>query len=112
MYIGANFFASGDPAVNVISAFAVFALAFFIRPIGGIIFGPMADKIGRKKTLLIVLTLMSGSTVLMGVLPTSAAVGLVAPALLILLRLIQGLSAGGELGTINTFIASMCLEGK
>ncbi|BCW35927.1 MFS transporter [Arthrobacter sp. StoSoilA2] len=112
VYIGANFFASGDPAVNVISAFAVFALAFFIRPIGGIIFGPMADKIGRKKTLLIVLTLMSGSTVVMGLLPVSAAVGLLAPALLILLRLIQGVSAGGELGTINTFIAENASKGN
>lgn len=112
VYIGANFFDSDDPAVNVISAFAVFALAFFIRPIGGIVFGPMADKVGRRRTLLIVLTLMSGGTVLMGLLPTAASVGLLAPALLILLRLLQGLSAGGELGTVNTFIAEYAPKGR
>ncbi|AFR50958.1 MFS transporter [Gordonia sp. KTR9] len=112
VYIGDNFFSSDDPAVNVISAFAVFALAFFIRPIGGVVFGPMADKIGRRKTLLIVLTLMSGGTVLMGLLPTAATIGVLAPALLILLRLVQGLSAGGELGTVNTFIAEYSPKGR
>lgn len=112
VYIGANFFDSEDPAVNLISAFAVFALAFFIRPIGGIVFGPMADKIGRKTTLLLVLTLMSGATTLMGLLPTTASVGVLAPVLLVLLRLVQGLSAGGELGTINTFIAEYSAKGR
>ncbi|WOC62686.1 MFS transporter [Paenarthrobacter sp. AT5] len=112
VYIGANFFDSGDPAVNVISAFAVFALAFFIRPIGGIIFGPLADKIGRKTTLLLVLTMMSGATMLMGLLPTTASIGVMAPVVLILLRLVQGLSAGGELGTINTFIAEYSSKGR
>lgn len=112
VYIGANFFDSDDPAVNTISAFAVFALAFFIRPIGGVIFGPMADRIGRRKTLLLVLSLMSGATVLMGLLPTSSSVGLLAPVLLVALRLVQGLSAGGELGTVNTFIAEYATDGR
>ncbi|QIX53698.1 MFS transporter [Rhodococcus sp. DMU1] len=112
VYIGANFFNSDDPAVNVISAFAVFALAFFIRPIGGIVFGPMADRIGRKTTLLLVLSLMSAGTVLMGLLPTAASIGVLAPILLILLRLLQGLSAGGELGTVNTFIAEYAAKGR
>lgn len=105
VYVGANFFASDDPAVGTISAFAVFALSFFIRPVGGMFFGPLADRVGRRKTLLLVISLMCGSTMLIGALPTMSSVGIAAPILLVLLRLIQGLSAGGEVSTVTAFIS-------
>lgn len=103
--MGQLFFASQDDVVSTLSSFAAFALSFFMRPIGGLIFGPLGDRIGRRNTLTLVMALMAGSTFLIGVLPTFAAVGLLAPILLVLLRCIQGLSAGGEIGTVTTFIA-------
>lgn len=92
------FFHADDPAVGLLLAYASFALAFFIRPIGGIIFSHIGDRIGRKKTLVLTLSLMGGATVLMGLLPTYYSIGTMAPVLLILLRLIQGLGLGGEWG--------------
>ncbi|MBM7713123.1 metabolite-proton symporter [Bacillus thermophilus] len=92
------FFHADDPAVGLLLAYASFALAFFIRPIGGIVFSHIGDRIGRKKTLVLTLSLMGGATVLMGLLPTYASIGTMAPVLLILLRLIQGLGLGGEWG--------------
>ena len=92
------FFISEDPAFGTLYAFATFALAFFIRPFGGIIFSHIGDKIGRKKTLVITLSLMGFATFGMGVLPTYQAIGIWAPILLIILRLIQGLGLGGEWG--------------
>ncbi|MEI3614038.1 MFS transporter [Pseudogracilibacillus sp. SO30301A] len=92
------FFVTEDPAFGTLYAFATFALAFFIRPLGGIIFSHIGDRIGRKKTLVLTLSLMGLATFLMGVLPTYGQIGLWAPVLLILLRLIQGLGLGGEWG--------------
>ncbi|MGY6213416.1 MFS transporter [Cytobacillus firmus] len=92
------FFHSEDPAVGLMLAYASFALAFFIRPLGGVIFSHIGDKIGRKKTLVLTLSLMGGATVLMGFLPTYDNIGAAAPILLILLRLIQGIGLGGEWG--------------
>ncbi|WP_423058975.1 MFS transporter [Brevibacterium linens] len=112
VYMGQLFFASEDPTISLLSSFAVFALSFFIRPLGGLVFGPMADRIGRKQTLLIVLICMAGSTCLIGLLPTYATIGLAAPILLVLLRCIQGFSAGGEIGTVTSFIAEYAGPGK
>jgi len=92
------FFVTEDPSVGLILAYASFALAFFIRPFGGIIFSHIGDRIGRKKTLVITLTLMGAATFGMGLLPTYQAIGIWAPILLITLRLIQGLGIGGEWG--------------
>lgn len=111
VYVGANFFISDDPLVEILSAFAVFALSFFVRPLGGLFFGPLADRIGRRSTLLIVLTLMCGATMCIGLLPTAHAIGVAAPALLVFLRLIQGFSAGGEISTITAFIAEYAKKG-
>jgi MFS family permease len=93
-----HFFPSEDKVVSSLLAFASFALAFVVRPIGGVIFSHVGDRIGRKKTLVITLTLMGVATMLMGVLPDYAAIGVGAPILLTLLRLVQGLSLGGEWG--------------
>ncbi|QEY24234.1 MFS transporter [Neisseria animalis] len=92
------FFPAEDPAVGTMLAFASFALSFFIRPFGGIIFSHIGDKIGRKQTLVLTLSLMGGATVLMGLLPTYQAIGVAAPILMVTLRLVQGLGIGGEWG--------------
>ncbi|GGG20002.1 MFS transporter [Lysinibacillus alkalisoli] len=92
------FFVADDPTVGLLLSYASLALAFFIRPFGGIIFSHIGDKIGRKKTLIITLTLMGGATFLMGLLPTYQAIGVAAPILLVTLRLVQGLGIGGEWG--------------
>ena len=92
------FFPSDDPYVSMMLSYVSFALAFLVRPIGGIIFSHIGDRIGRKKTLIITLSLMGLSTVAMGLLPNYETVGIWAPILLIILRLVQGLSLGGEWG--------------
>jgi len=92
------FFVTEDPTVGLLLAYASFALSFFIRPFGGIIFSHIGDRIGRKKTLVITLSLMGAATFAMGLLPTYQAIGVAAPILLITLRLIQGLGIGGEWG--------------
>lgn len=92
------FFVNEDPTVGLLLAYASFALSFFIRPFGGIIFSHIGDRIGRKKTLVITLSLMGIATFAMGLLPTYEAIGVAAPILLITLRLIQGLGIGGEWG--------------
>jgi len=92
------FFHSDDPTVGLMLAYASFALSFFIRPLGGVIFSHIGDKIGRKKTLVLTLSLMGGATVLMGFLPTYEQIGVIAPILLIILRLVQGIGLGGEWG--------------
>src|SRR5699024_1990591 len=80
------FFVTDNPAFGTLYAFATFALAFFIRPLGGVIFSHIGDKIGRKKTLVLTLSLMGSATFLMGVLPTYESIGIWAPIFIILLR--------------------------
>lgn len=105
VYVGAAFFAASTPAIALLSSFATFALSFFMRPLGGLVFGPLADRIGRKNTMALIMFLMSGSTFMIGLLPTYETIGILAPALLILARMLQGLSAGGEVGTVASYIA-------
>ncbi|KZM58655.1 MFS transporter [Geobacillus stearothermophilus] len=92
------FFPSEDPTVGLLLSYASFALSFFIRPLGGIVFSHIGDKIGRKKTLVLTLSLMGIATACMGLLPTYETIGIWAPVLLILLRLVQGIGLGGEWG--------------
>lgn len=92
------FFVAEDPTVGLLLSYASLALAFFIRPFGGIIFSHIGDRIGRKKTLVMTLSLMGIATVLMGLLPTYQAIGVAAPIILVTLRLVQGLGIGGEWG--------------
>lgn len=92
------FFPTFDPVVGLMISYVSFALPFFIRPLGGIIFSHIGDRIGRKKTLVITLSLMGGSTVLIGLLPDYNTIGIWAPILLLTLRCIQGLGIGGEWG--------------
>lgn len=92
------FFVAEDPTVGLLLSYASLALAFLIRPLGGIIFSHIGDRVGRKKTLVMTITIMGGATVLMGLLPTYQAIGVAAPIILITLRLIQGIGIGGEWG--------------
>jgi MFS family permease len=90
--------ANTDPLVGTLGAFAGFAVGFAARPLGGLIFGHIGDKVSRKTSLVLTLTIMGAATFLMGLLPTYAQVGIWAPALLIGLRILQGIAAGGEWG--------------
>ena len=92
------FFPEFDPLVGTMLAFATYALGFVARPVGGIVFGHYGDRIGRKKLLMLSLVLMGLATVLIGLLPTYAEIGIWAPAGLIVLRLVQGFAVGGEWG--------------
>ncbi|MCY1268139.1 Proline/betaine transporter [compost metagenome] len=91
-----EFFPSDDPSVGLLKTFAVFAVAFAFRPLGGIVFGMIGDRIGRKRTLALTILMMAGATTLIGLLPTYASIGVFAPILLTLLRCVQGFAAGGE----------------
>jgi MFS family permease len=92
------FFPSADPVVSLLLAYLSFALPFFVRPLGGIVIAHIGDRIGRKKTLVLTLSLMGGGTMLIGFLPTYATIGVAAPILLVSLRLVQGVGLGGEWG--------------
>ncbi|MFK4596047.1 glycine betaine/L-proline transporter ProP [Streptomyces pristinaespiralis] len=103
--IGHVFFPSENDTVQLLSSFATFAVAFLVRPLGGMVFGPLGDKIGRKKVLAATMILMAIGTGAIGLIPSYASIGFWAPALLILFRLVQGFSTGGEYGGASTFIA-------
>lgn len=98
LVLGHLFFPKGDEFVSSLSALATFAIGFLLRPLGAIIFGHIGDRVSRKTSLLITILMMGGSTVAIGLLPTYATVGALAPALLLVARMIQGLSVGGEWG--------------
>lgn len=96
LVLNSQFFPGSDPVVGTMAAFATYAVGFLARPFGGIILGNMGDKLGRKRMLVFTIVLMGVATTLIGFLPTYAAIGVGAPILLIVLRLIQGFGAGGE----------------
>ena len=110
--IGAQFFPDEDKTVQLISAFGVFAAGYLMRPIGGIIFGNIGDKHGRKKALLISVLLMAIPTTLIAFLPTYNEIGWVAALLLIILRLLQGLSVGGEFTGSISFLVEKAPKDK
>jgi MHS family proline/betaine transporter-like MFS transporter len=112
--IAANFFSAdgGSDLEALIKTYASFALAFFFRPVGAALFGRIGDRIGRRPTLILVLLLMSGATTLIGVLPTYASIGIAAPILLTLVRILQGLSAGGEFGGAVSVMTEFAPRGR
>ncbi|MFJ9421981.1 glycine betaine/L-proline transporter ProP [Streptomyces sp. NPDC101249] len=103
--IGKVFFPSGNDTAQLLSSFATFAVAFLVRPVGGMVFGPLGDKVGRKRILSITMIMMAVGTFAIGLIPSHASIGFWAPALLIFFRLVQGFSTGGEYGGASTFIA-------
>lgn len=96
--IAHNFFPDSDPAAGLIATFSIFAVSFLVRPLGSMYFGSRGDRKGRKNTLIWVILLMSFSTVAIGLIPSYGTLGLFAPVLLLVCRMIQGFSAGGEFG--------------
>lgn len=99
------FFPNSDPTAALLSTFAIYAVGFVMRPLGGFVFGSLGDRIGRRRVLSLVILMMGGATVAIGLLPTYAQVGILAPILLVVCRLIQGLSAAGESIGSNSFVA-------
>ncbi|MGW8528126.1 MFS transporter [Nocardiopsis sp. NPDC055824] len=92
------FFPSDDPLVSLMLSYLTFSLTFFIRPLGAVVFSHIGDRIGRKKTLIITLSLMGGATMGLGLPPTYDSIGVLAPVLLVVLRIVQGMGIGGEWG--------------
>lgn len=103
--IGKNFFAGLDETAGLLAALALFGVGFFFRPIGALIFGHIGDRVGRKGAFLLTVTLMGGATFAIGLLPTYAQAGPLAPLLLILMRVIQGTALGGEYGGAAIYVA-------
>ena len=104
LVINELFFPTAGPVIGTLAAFATFAVGFFARPLGGVVIGHYGDKLGRKPALIFTVVLMGLSTVLIGLLPTYEQIGVWAPALLVLLRLLQGFGAGAELAGAITYI--------
>ncbi|MFB7598146.1 MFS transporter [Streptomyces sp. NPDC056160] len=103
--IGKVFFPGASPGAQVISSFATFAAAFVVRPLGGLFFGPLGDRLGRQKVLATTMIMMAAGTFAIGLIPSYGTIGLAAPVLLLLARMVQGFSTGGEYGGATTFVA-------
>ena len=99
------FFPGSDDTARLLNTFAVFALAFLARPLGGLFWGPLGDRIGRKRTLGTIIIVMAAATAAIGLLPSYGKIGLLAPLALVVLRFLQGISAGGEMPGAATFVA-------
>ena len=110
--IGSQFFPSENPTASLIKAFGVFAAGYLMRPLGGVVFGYIGDRMGRKKALELSVAMMALPTTILGLLPTYETVGILAPILLVLLRLIQGVSVGGELIGSMSFISEIAPPNK
>jgi MFS transporter, MHS family, proline/betaine transporter len=103
--VGLNFFPDASPTARTLLTFSGIAIPFALRPLGGLVLGPLGDKFGRRRVLSLTIIFMSGATFLIGLIPSHNTIGIAAPLLLVLLRLIQGFSTGGEYGGAATFIA-------
>ena len=110
--IAAQFFPEGNETAALLSTLAIFAAGFLVRPFGALVFGRLGDLIGRKYTFLLTLVLMGSATFLIGLVPSYKAIGIAAPLLVLLLRLIQGLALGGEYGGAATYVAEHAPEGR
>lgn len=110
--ISAQFFPKDNPTAALLSTLAIFAAGFIVRPFGALVFGRLGDLIGRKYTFLLTLILMGGSTFLIGCVPGYESIGIAAPIIVLLLRLLQGLALGGEYGGAATYVAEHAPVGK
>lgn len=112
IYFAPAFFPKSDPTAQLLNTAGVFAAGFLMRPIGGWLFGRLADRHGRKTSMVISVTMMCAGSLAIACLPTYAAIGAWAPALLLVARLFQGLSVGGEYGTTATYMSEVALKGE
>ena len=112
LYFSSAFFPSGNPTTQLLNTAGIFAAGFLMRPIGGWMFGRIADRYGRKNSMLISVLMMCGGSLMIAVLPTYAQIGTAAPVLLLLARLFQGLSVGGEYGTSATYMSEVAQPGR
>lgn len=112
IYFAPAFFPKSDQTVQLLNTAGVFAAGFLMRPIGGWLFGTVADRYGRKNSLVISVMMMCAGSLLIACLPTYASIGTWAPALLLFARLLQGLSVGGEYGTTATYMSEVALRGQ
>jgi metabolite-proton symporter len=110
--LGANFFPAGDPIVSLLSAFATYGVGFVMRPVGAIVIGAYGDRHGRKAALIVTVGFMAGATALTGLIPSYGSIGVWAPILLVLCRLVQGFSTGGEWGGAAAFLVEYAPPGK
>lgn len=112
LYFAPSFFPKGDQTTQLLQTAAVFAIGFLMRPIGGYVFGFIADKYGRKNSMMISVLMMCAGSLAIAVMPTYETIGTAAPVLLLLARMLQGLSVGGEYGTSATYMSEVALPGK
>jgi len=110
IYFADSFFPKSDPTIQLLNTAAIFALSFFMRPIGGWVLGRYADRHGRKAALTLSVTLMCTGSLIIALTPGYATIGLFAPALLLIARLLQGFSVGGEYGTSATYMSEIATE--
>jgi len=111
IYFAAAFFPAGDTTSQLMATAGIFAVGFFMRPLGGWLFGWIADRHGRKNSMLISVLMMCGGSLMIAILPTYATIGAAAPVLLLVARLVQGLSVGGEYGTAATYMSEVAGKG-
>ena len=108
--LGKVFFPESAPGTQLIASLAAFAIAFFARPFGGFLFGPIGDRVGRKNVLTVTILMMAVATFAIGLIPSHDTIGIAAPILLVLMRLLQGVSAGGEGSGAAIFVAEYCSD--
>jgi len=112
VYIGSTFFSQYPETTRNIFALLAFAAGFLVRPFGALVFGRLGDLVGRKYTFLVTIVIMGLSTFLVGILPGAASIGIAAPILLVVLRMLQGLALGGEYGGAATYVAEHAPQGR
>ena len=112
IYFASSFFPSSSPTGQLLATAGIFAVGFFMRPLGGWVFGRLADKHGRKTSMLVSVLLMCAGSLMIGILPTYESIGVLAPVLLLVARLGQGLSVGGEYGTAATYMSEIAGRGR
>jgi MFS transporter, MHS family, dicarboxylic acid transporter PcaT len=112
IYFAPAFFPKSDPTAQLLDTAAVFAAGFFMRPVGGWLFGRLADRVGRRRAMVVSVALMCVGSLGIACLPVRATIGVAAPVLLLVARLVQGLSVGGEYGTTATYLSEIAVHGR
>lgn len=112
LYFSAAFFPKGNPTTQLLATAGIFAVGFLMRPVGGWLFGRIADRYGRRRSMMVSVLMMCGGSLMIAVMPTYDTIGTLAPLLLLVARLFQGLSVGGEYGTSATYMSEVAESGR